>query len=279
MSRAIYRAGSRHVCSALGAAIWMLEAPASPRDAFGIRHSAVDGTPARAGWGGTSAAQAGCVQRVLTDWLPLLLLGVYATLTMAVLGSGGSVTMAVGRFVVGGWLSLVSAVEGSRGPTPVGRGGGCRWHLSAAWACAGPGGPRGVGAPILWSALLVGIATALIAARLPLHGDMSHLLPPQTQSVRDLRTLEGRAQVFGTIIVAIESDDPERRGAAARDGARPAGRAARRHDRRDQLRQRRQGSVRLGAPPLVDPDRRPDGDSRRAGAAKGAAQPAVRRRR
>jgi len=71
-------------------------------------------------------------------------------------------------------------------------------------------------APILWSALLVGIATALIAARLPLRGDMSHLLPPQTLSVRDLRTLEGRAQVFGTIIVAIESDDPARRGAAAR---------------------------------------------------------------
>ena len=51
------------------------------------------------------------MQRVLTDWLPLLFLGVYATLTMAVLGSGGSVTMAVGRFVVGGFLSLVSAVN------------------------------------------------------------------------------------------------------------------------------------------------------------------------
>ena len=58
-----------------------------------------------------AAAQAVCVQRVLTDWLPVLLLGVYATLTMAVLGSGGSVTMAVGRFVVGGCLSLVSAVN------------------------------------------------------------------------------------------------------------------------------------------------------------------------
>ena len=83
---------------------------------------------------------------------------------------------------------------------------GLRW---ARWATRRRG-------PILWSALFVGIATALIAARLPLQGDMSHLLPPQTQSVRDLRTLEGRAQVFGTIIVAIESDDPERRGAAAR---------------------------------------------------------------
>ena len=57
------------------------------------------------------------MQRVLTDWLPLLLLGVYATLTMAVLGSGGSVTMAVGRFVVGGFLSLASAVRrGLAGP-------------------------------------------------------------------------------------------------------------------------------------------------------------------
>ena len=51
------------------------------------------------------------MQRVLTEWLPILLLGVYATVTMAVLGSGGSVTMAVGRFVVGGSLSLVSAVN------------------------------------------------------------------------------------------------------------------------------------------------------------------------
>ena len=42
-------------------------------------------------------------------------------------------------------------------------------------------------AAILWSALLVGIAAALIAARLPLHGDMSYLLPPQTHSVREIK--------------------------------------------------------------------------------------------
>ena len=72
-----------------------------------------------------AAAQAVCVQRVLTDWLPLLLLGIYATLTMAVLGSGGSVTMAVVRFVVGGGLSLVSAVRrGLAGPS--------RWDAEAA---------------------------------------------------------------------------------------------------------------------------------------------------
>ena len=69
-------------------------------------------------------------------------------------------------------------------------------------------------APILWSALLVAIVATPIAARLPLRGDMSYLLPPGAQSVRDLHALEARAQVFGTIIVAIESDDAERRAAA-----------------------------------------------------------------
>jgi len=69
---------------------------------------------------------------------------------------------------------------------------------------------------ILWSALLVGIAATPIAARLPLHGDMSYLLPPQTRSVIDLHALEARARVFGTVIVAIESNDPDRRAAAAR---------------------------------------------------------------
>jgi predicted RND superfamily exporter protein len=70
-------------------------------------------------------------------------------------------------------------------------------------------------APILWSALLAAIVATPIAARLPLRGDMSDLLPPGTQSVRDLHALEARAQVFGTIIVAIESDDAGRRAAAA----------------------------------------------------------------
>jgi predicted RND superfamily exporter protein len=71
-------------------------------------------------------------------------------------------------------------------------------------------------APILWSALVATILAAPIAARLPLRGDMSYLLPPQTLSVRDLHTLEARAQVFGTIIVAIESDDASRRSSAVR---------------------------------------------------------------
>jgi len=70
--------------------------------------------------------------------------------------------------------------------------------------------------PILWAALFVAIASAPVAASLPLHGDMSYLLPPETASVRDLHALEARAQVFGTIIVAVESDDAGRRAEAAR---------------------------------------------------------------
>jgi uncharacterized protein len=69
---------------------------------------------------------------------------------------------------------------------------------------------------ILGAALLVGAVATPIAARLPLHGDLSYLLPPETRSVRDLHTLEARAQVFGTIIVGLESDDAARRLAAAR---------------------------------------------------------------
>jgi predicted RND superfamily exporter protein len=70
--------------------------------------------------------------------------------------------------------------------------------------------------PILLAALLAGGAALLVAARLPLRGDLSYLLPPETQSVRDLHTLEARAQVFGTIIVAVESANPGKRLAAAR---------------------------------------------------------------
>ena len=69
---------------------------------------------------------------------------------------------------------------------------------------------------ILGTALLVAVVATLVATRLPLHGDLSYLLPPETRSVRDLHTLEARAQVFGTIIVGIESDDAERRLRAAR---------------------------------------------------------------
>jgi uncharacterized protein len=77
-----------------------------------------------------------------------------------------------------------------------------RWTTRRRWAILGVG-------------LAVGALAAPIAAHLPLYGDLSYLLPPATQSVRDLHALESRAQVFGTIIVAVESDDPARRLAAA----------------------------------------------------------------
>jgi predicted RND superfamily exporter protein len=68
---------------------------------------------------------------------------------------------------------------------------------------------------ILAAAALTAAAAIPVAARLPLEGDLSVLLPPDTRSVRDLHALEGRAQMFGTIIVAVESDDAAKRAAVA----------------------------------------------------------------
>jgi uncharacterized protein len=69
--------------------------------------------------------------------------------------------------------------------------------------------------PILAGALLAAALAGTLAARLPLRGELAALLPPDARSVRDLRALETRAQVFGTIIVAVEADDPAHRTAAA----------------------------------------------------------------
>lgn len=77
-----------------------------------------------------------------------------------------------------------------------------RWTTRRRWA-------------ILAGALVTGAVAAPLAAHLPLHGDLSYLLPPSTPSVRDLHALESRAQVFGTVIVAVESGDAARRLAAA----------------------------------------------------------------
>ncbi|HVY36436.1 MAG TPA: hypothetical protein VHM31_00830 [Polyangia bacterium] len=69
--------------------------------------------------------------------------------------------------------------------------------------------------PILIAAMAVAGTAGALAGRLPLHGELAALLPPEAASVRDLRALERRAQVFGTIIVAVQSEDPTRRAAAA----------------------------------------------------------------
>jgi predicted RND superfamily exporter protein len=68
---------------------------------------------------------------------------------------------------------------------------------------------------ILACAAVAAAAAIPVAARLPLQGDLSYLLPPETRSVRDLHALEARAQMFGTIIVAVESEDTARRAAVA----------------------------------------------------------------
>lgn len=87
-----------------------------------------------------------------------------------------------------------------------------RWFLlGAAWARWVDRNPRA----ILLGSLVVSLVGALLAARLPVQADLAHLLPPGAASVRQLRALEQRAQVFGTVLVAIESDDPASRLKAA----------------------------------------------------------------
>ena len=60
------------------------------------------------------------------------------------------------------------------------------------------------------------MAAGILAARLPLRGELAALLPPDARSVRDLHAIQSRARVFGTVIVAVQADDPGRRAAAAR---------------------------------------------------------------
>lgn len=87
-----------------------------------------------------------------------------------------------------------------------------RWsELGAAWARWVDRYPLA----ILVGSLLLSILGGILAARLPVQADLSHLLPPEAASVRQLRALERRAQVFGTVLIAVESEDPAARLAAA----------------------------------------------------------------
>ncbi|HUQ04771.1 MAG TPA: MMPL family transporter [Kofleriaceae bacterium] len=63
------------------------------------------------------------------------------------------------------------------------------------------------------------VSTWLAAFRLPLHGDLSHLLPPDAPAVRDLRTLEGRVVAQDAMLVLVVSKDPAARSAAAAEMA------------------------------------------------------------
>ncbi len=55
-----------------------------------------------------------------------------------------------------------------------------------------------------------------LASQLTVEADLSYLLPPSAPSVRDLRAIETRARVLGTVMVAVEAADPELRARAAR---------------------------------------------------------------
>ncbi len=58
---------------------------------------------------------------------------------------------------------------------------------------------------ILGASALVVVAGILLALGLPLKSDLSSLLPPSQQSVKDLQVLSGRARTFGNVIIMIEA--------------------------------------------------------------------------
>jgi len=62
----------------------------------------------------------------------------------------------------------------------------------------------------------------LVADRLPVLADFSHLLPQDAPSVRDLRRLSERLVARDTVLVIVRAPDPSRRAAAASELARGA---------------------------------------------------------
>src|SRR5262249_11061322 len=71
--------------------------------------------------------------------------------------------------------------------------------------------------PILVAAFLLTAASGWLAAKLPLHGDFAYLLPQDAPSVVSLHELEKRVKNLGTVMVAVESNDPKLRSDAAQD--------------------------------------------------------------
>jgi uncharacterized protein len=69
---------------------------------------------------------------------------------------------------------------------------------------------------ILVGSVALALVLAAIAARLTVQADLSYLLPPDAASVVQLRAIEHRARVLGTVMVAVESADTELRARAAR---------------------------------------------------------------
>ena len=70
-------------------------------------------------------------------------------------------------------------------------------------------------AVLLAAAAILAASAWLVATRLPVKADLSHLLPASARSVRDLRTLEQRLVVQDAVLVVVTSSDPKARAAAA----------------------------------------------------------------
>ena len=69
---------------------------------------------------------------------------------------------------------------------------------------------------VLVASLVVAVVGAWFASQLSVEADLSYLLPPSAPSVRELRAIERRAQVLGTVMVAVEASDSHARARAAR---------------------------------------------------------------
>ncbi len=68
---------------------------------------------------------------------------------------------------------------------------------------------------IVATSVVLAMAFGWYASGLGVEADLSFLLPPSAESVQQLRAIERRARVLGTVMVAVESADPRRRSRAA----------------------------------------------------------------
>jgi uncharacterized protein len=76
---------------------------------------------------------------------------------------------------------------------------------------------------VLAASWMLAIVAASLAARLPVQGDFSRLLPPHAPAVVELSALERRTRVLADYMVGVEADDPTvRAGAASALGVRLA---------------------------------------------------------
>ena len=72
-------------------------------------------------------------------------------------------------------------------------------------------------AVILAHVAVFGLATYLIAFKLPLYADFSYLLPQDAPAVKDLRRLEARVKATDTMLFVVEAPSPEVRSSAMKD--------------------------------------------------------------